>query len=117
MSLLDLQSRSASELSTATDMTASIAHSPELNRVWFQSTQHPALAYIDFDGQRITPGQVTLDRPAQQLLLFTNADRARVAVTHHDAGGAVTLLDAQRPNDLDQAVTLRGFFYTYLLDR
>ncbi len=116
VSLLDLESRSASELSTAVNFSSTVT-SPELQRLWIRPDGYSALAYLDFDEQRSTPGQVSLDEPAQHLLLFTNGDRPRVGVTHEDAGGAVTLLDARRPDDLDRAVTLRGFFYTYLLDR
>ena len=116
VSLLDLESRSASELSTAVNLSSTVA-TPELKRLWIRPDGYSALAYLDFDEQRSTPGQVSLDEPAQHLLLFTNSERPRVGVTHQDEGGAITLLDARRPHDLDQAVTLRGFFYTYLLDR
>ncbi len=115
LGLLDLDGRSASELSSQVDLSTAVA-SLELNRLWIRPQGRAALAYLDFSDGKSSPGQVALDAPVQDLLVFSNMDRKRVVVTHDSAGGAVTILSAEDPEDKQQSLTLRGFFYSNLFD-
>jgi hypothetical protein len=115
LTMIDLEGRAASELSAQVDLSAAIP-SLEMKRLWVRPEGTQALAFLDFALGRFTPGQVALDEPAQELMLFTNTDHKRVALTHDLPGGGVTILNAEDPGDKD-AITLRGFFYTDLLER
>src|SRR5690606_9474327 len=115
LGLLDLDGRSASELSSQVDLSTAVA-SLELNRLWIRPQGRAALAYLDFSDGKSSPGQVALDAPVQDLLVFSTMDRKRVVVSHDSAGGAVTILSAEDPEDKQQSLTLRGFFYSNLFD-
>lgn len=115
LGMLDLAGRSASELSSQVDLSAAVP-SLELNRLWIRPTGRSALAYLDFSEERSTPGQVALDLPVADLLVFSNMERKRVVVTHSVEGGAVTILDAEDPADTKESLTLRGFFYSNLFN-
>ncbi len=115
LGMLDLEGRSASELSSRADLSQAVA-SPELNRLWIRPVGRPALAYLDFAAGQSTPGQVALKAPIDDLLIFSNLDRPRVVVTHASVGGSVTLLDAMDPTDTKRALTLNGFFYEDVLN-
>lgn len=115
LGMLDLEGRSAAELSSRADLSQAVA-TPELNRLWLRPNGRPALAYLDFASGQSTPGQVALNAPIEDLLIFQNLDRPRVVVTHHSEGGSVTLLDAIDPRDNDKSITLNGLFYTDVLD-
>jgi hypothetical protein len=115
LGMLDLEGRSASELSSRADLSQAVA-TPELNRLWIRPNGRPALAYLDFAAGRSTPGQVALISPIEDLLIFSNLPQPRVVVTHGAIGGSVTMLDATDPTDAAKALTVSGFFYDEVLN-
>lgn len=115
LGMLNLEGRSASELSSRADLSQALA-TPELNRLWIRPVGRPALAYLDFDAAQSTPGQVALTAPIDDLLIFSNLERPRVVVTHASVGGSVTVLDAANPADTKRSITLNGFFYDDVLN-
>lgn len=116
LGMLNLNGRSASELSSAVNLSQAIP-SPELSRLWIRPEGRSALAYLDYSEDQSTPGQVSLDAPIEQMLLFTQAKTPRVVLTHSKVGGSVTILDALDPSDVTKAVTLNGFFYANVFDQ
>jgi hypothetical protein len=110
LAMLDLQGRSASELSSRVDLSQALA-TPELNRLWIRPVGRSALAYLDFAAGQSTPGQVGLNAPIEDLLILSNLERPRVVVTHSSVGGSATVLDATEPTDTTKSITLNGFFY------
>lgn len=115
LGMLDLNGRAASELSSSVNLTQAIP-SPELNRLWIRPEGRPALAYLDYSADRSTPGQVSLESPIHQMLLFTQMKTPRVVLTHPSVSGSVTVLDAIEPSNTDKAVTVEGFFYANVFD-
>lgn len=115
LGMLNLEGRSASELSSSVNLTQAIA-TPELNRLWVRPEGRSALAYMDYSEDQSTPGQVALDAPATQLLLYTTLSTPRIVVNHESFGGSVTILDGKNPADRSKAINLQGFFYSHLFD-
>lgn len=115
LGMLDLEGRSAAELSSRADLSQA-AVTPELNRLWIRPDGRAALAYLDFASGQSTAGQVALNAPIEELLIFQNLARPRVVVTHHSAGGSLTMLDAIDPRDTTKSITLNGLFYADVLD-
>lgn len=115
LGMLNLDGRFASELSSSVGLSQAIP-TPELNRLWVRPEQRSALAYLDYSSDQSTPGQVSLDEPISQMLLFTNMKTPRVVLTHASASGHVTVLDAVDPADTSKAVSLNGVFYSHLFE-
>jgi hypothetical protein len=114
LSILDLQQRTAAPIH-ATLQLADAVPNLEVGRLWVAPPGQSTLGFIDLDN--LHPGQVRLDRPISDLLLFGLGKQPRVVVTHPDAGGAVTILSASEPTNAGQAITLEGFFHAGVLDR
>lgn len=116
LGMLNLNGRSASELSSAVNLSQAIP-SPDMSRLWIRPEGRSALAYLDYSEDRSTPGQVSLPAPIGQMLLFTEMATPRVVLTHSNVSGSVTVLDAIDPSDVSKAVTLEGFFYANVFDQ
>lgn len=116
LGMLNLNGRSASELSSAVGLSQAIP-SPDMNRLWIRPEGRAALAYLDYSQDRSTPGQVSLESPIEQMLLFTQMKTPRVVLTHSNVSGSVTVLDATEPSDVTKAITLDGFFYANVFDQ
>lgn len=115
LGMLNLNGRSASELSSNVNLSQAIA-TPEINRLWVRPEGRSALAYLDYSEDQSTPGQMALDAPITQLLLFTRLPNPRVVATHESEGGSLTLLDGNDPTDVSKAIALEGFFYSRPFD-
>lgn len=116
LGMLNLEGRSAAELSSNVALTQAIP-TPALNRLWIRPEGRSALAFLDYSSDRSTPGQVSLDAEINQMLLFTDMKTPRVVLNHDSVGGLVTVLDAVDPTDTSKAITLGGFFYSRLFDQ
>lgn len=91
----------------------------ERGRVWVSAGGDKRLAYMDFgtdanSGTLTVPNSVQLDDTVQKFFRLGTADSAKVAVTHYPSGGAVTLLDALKP-ERATAKRLEGFLYSDVL--
>lgn len=113
LSLLDLEERTVSPI-TATVDTSSTLPSLDLNRLWVGASGSQVLAYLDLED--FHPSQVELGAPIEQVLLFTRGKSKRVLVVHPSSLGRVTILDAERPERVEDAVMLEGFFAEGVLD-
>lgn len=116
LGMLNLNGRSASELSSTVNLSQAIP-SPELNRLWIRPEGRSALAYLDYSEDQSTPGQVSLHSTINDMLLFTEMKTPRIVLTHSNVSGSVTVLDAIDPSDVSKAITLDGFFYTNVFDQ
>lgn len=115
LGMLNLDGRFASELSSSASLSQATP-TPELNRLWVRPEGHSVLAYLDYSSDQSTPGQVSLDEPIDQMLLFTDMRTPRVVLTHASDSGQVTILDAIDPADTSKAVSLNGVFYSHVFE-
>jgi hypothetical protein len=113
LSLLDLEERTVSPI-TATVDTSSTLPSLDLNRLWVGATGSQVLAYLDLAD--FHPSQVQLGAPIERVMLFTRGKAKRVLVVHPSTFGRATILDAERPERVEDAVMLQGFFLEGVLD-
>jgi hypothetical protein len=115
--ILDLTTRHWSPIDSPIALTLAVADA-ERNRVWVSAPGDERVSFLDFGsgGQStLTVNHtVQLDNPVQALFRMGTAGSARVVVTHDQAGGAVTLLDATEPQRAT-AKKLEGFLYSDLL--
>lgn len=91
----------------------------ERSRVWVSAPGDKRLAYLDFgtntDQSTLTiKNSVQLDDPVQSFFRIGTGGSSRIVVTHSQAGGAVTLLDAVNPQRIT-AKKLEGFLFSDLL--
>jgi hypothetical protein len=112
LTILNLEERTASPIQARLGLAA-IQPSLATGRLWATSTGSKALGYIDVDN--LHPGEVRLDYEIQRLFVLDKAKR--VVAVHSAPEGLVSILNANDPEDLEQATTLQGFFFEGILDR
>jgi hypothetical protein len=116
--ILDLTTRHWVPIDSPVALTL-VEADKERSRVWVSAPGDKRIAYLDFgtstDRATLTiNNRVQLDDPVQSFFRMGTAGNARIVVTHSQAGGAVTLLDAVDPQRTT-AKKLEGFLFSDLL--
>jgi hypothetical protein len=114
--ILDLTTRHWVPIDSPIALTLVVGDA-EGRRVWVSAPGDRRIAYLNFgaDAERATlTKSVQLDDPVDTFFRLGTAGNSRVVVTHAQAGGAVTLLDAVNPERVS-AKKLEGFLYSDLL--
>jgi hypothetical protein len=116
--ILDLVARHWSPINSDGPITLMIADSTR-SRMWVTSPGETRIGFLDFGNDATQPTltvnkKTQLDNPVQQFFRLDGANSSRIIVTHDQVGGAVTLLDAKKP-DRSTAKKLEGFLFSDLL--
>lgn len=114
LAVLDLESRTPSRISAQLPLNSAV---PDLDaeRIWVAPPGSTALGFLTLD--HFQTGQVNLDDPIEQLLLVSSGKRKLAVVTHPSFGGKVTVLNANDPRNVDDTLTLDGFFFSDFQER
>lgn len=107
LSVVDLGDRTVTPISGPS--LASAISDPLAKKLWLAPQGGQEVAYLDLDGFR--PNQVHVDAPIVTLVPVPSASTPRVVVTHPDAMGYSTVLDARDPTNLGAAYAMRGYLF------
>jgi hypothetical protein len=113
LSLLDLEERTVAPIAAQVTLTEAIPD-PVLDRVWVAPAQQSKVGWLDL--VKFHPDEVRLDHPIVSALPLTRSEHKRFVAVHQSAVGHVTILNADDPKRLDQAVSLHGFLLNDTLD-
>lgn len=117
--ILDLATRHWSPINSNVPITLMVADSMR-NRLWVSGAGDNRIGYVDLGTIDATQPTLTIDKstqlddPVQYIFRLDNSGISRAIVTHDQAGGAVTLLDATTPAR-STARKLEGFLLSDLL--
>jgi hypothetical protein len=112
VTILNLEERTASPIQARIGLTA-IVPNLTTGRLWAAAKGGTSLGYIDVGN--LHPGQVNLDHGIQHLFVLEKANR--IVTVHSAPEGLVSILNANNPDDVEQTITLQGFFFEGILDR
>lgn len=108
--VVDVAARTVTPLSSRRDLSGAVVDQAT-GRVWVAPPGQPSVGFLEL-GSGAT-GEVLLDDEVEFLTLLPAA--GRIAVSHPDATGHITFLEADAPSR-DTAQAIRGFLLTDLLD-
>jgi hypothetical protein len=114
LGVLDLQTRHWSPIDSAIGIQAAIADpSKDKPWIWAATPNDKRVGYLALD--TLQTGGITLDNQVEHFFRLDAAGLQKVAVTHDQVGGAVTIFDAQTPVR-QTAHKLEGFLLSGILN-
>jgi len=117
-SLLDLNARIVSPITTPSQMRVIIDSRVGVDKLWFEprsnDTDSDRLLYLDL--ATFSSEDVRLDEKIDYAVLVGDESKPQIAVVHPSSIGYVTILDAASPSR-KKAVSVEGFFMSDVLDR